>query len=487
MQPDEPSTPLETAVSPGFLRFDMFGRVARSAVAWSFVATGLRFGSAVFLLPLILRSVPREELGLWYVFLALGSFASLLDFGFAPTVIRSAGYLWAGARNLLPFGVEVHAKEEAEAAQREPNRALLADLVASVRVYYLAIALFVLMLLLGVGGAWIWTKTTPLESRNWLRAAFAVYAIGVALNFANSLWPYLLSAINAVRRSQQIFAFSLLAFYLIAAAGLLLGGKLWALVIGIVIMGVMERSLGRRAFLRISNLQRGAFDARLLGILWPNAWRAGSVAVSGFLVAQANTIVCSAFLDLSTTASYGLSLQAILLLYSVSSVWINVKLPLINQLRASGDCRQIAAIVRARVLLCLATYIAGATVLICFGPMFLALVGTRTPLLGAPLLMVFAIIYLLDVHHSAYAGLVHSENMNPFVKPWLVSGVATISLSLILTPRFGVWALLFSQGFVQLCFNNWWTVVRAIRGLGMGQKEYWRGFSEVFDKRFASR
>jgi hypothetical protein len=78
------------------------------------------------------------------------------------------------------------------------------------------------------------------------------------------------------------------------------------------------------------------------------------------------------------------------------------------------------------------------------------------------------------MHHSLYAELVYSENVNPFVKPALISGVAIIILSMLLTPRFGVWGMLLASGLVQLCYNNWWPVLRAIRGLGPAGQNYWR-------------
>jgi ABC-type spermidine/putrescine transport system permease subunit II len=78
------------------------------------------------------------------------------------------------------------------------------------------------------------------------------------------------------------------------------------------------------------------------------------------------------------------------------------------------------------------------------------------------------------MHHSLYAELVYSENVNPFVRPALISGVAIIILSVLLTPRFGVWGMLLAGGLVQLCFNNWWPVVRAIQGLGPAGQNYWR-------------
>ncbi|MDQ2919654.1 MAG: hypothetical protein M3R10_07235, partial [Verrucomicrobiota bacterium] len=160
-------------------------RVSRSAVGWSLLATALRFGSALFLLPLILRRIPPDELGLWYVFLSLGAFALLIDLGFAPNIARAAGYLWAGSRVLLPFGISL---EEIENKHRPANLSMLADLVASLRVYYLALAGIFFLLLSGAGGAWIWHKSAGLTNPNSIRAAFIVYAFGLSLGFAHSLW-----------------------------------------------------------------------------------------------------------------------------------------------------------------------------------------------------------------------------------------------------------------------------------------------------------
>src|SRR4051794_21887006 len=126
-------------------------RVARSPLSWSFVATALRFGSAVLLLPLMLRRILSDELGLWYIFVSLGAFAALLDLGFAPTVVRSAGYLWAGSAVLIPFGIELVNPALEAVANKMPNIGKLEDLVASLRRYYSLAGLAVLFLLLTLG------------------------------------------------------------------------------------------------------------------------------------------------------------------------------------------------------------------------------------------------------------------------------------------------------------------------------------------------
>ena len=474
MDPNETTSIDNRPEATGYPR-QLLARASRSAVAWSFIATALRFGSAAFVLPLVLRRVPPEELGLWYVFLSLGSLASLLDLGFAPTVIRCAAYLWAGAQKLLPWGIH-SANAEDSSESRGPNLPLLSDLVASLRTYYLTTAIAVFILLAFGGGAWIWYKSEALVDRQSLRAAFIIYAVGVSLNFANSIWIYLLSAINAVRQSQQITVICLAAYYLIVVAGLLGGLKLWALVIGTIAMGLLERLIGRSVFTRLAPLPRGTFRLEMISVLWPNAWRTGAVSFGAFLIVQANTLICSAFLDLKTVASYGLTLQAVTLLVGVSSVWVTVKWPMINRLRAQARLSEIALLFANRLRLTLLTFLVGATALVASGPTLLTLIRTQTHFLPNAVLVALLVVQLLEMHHSLYGGLVYSENVNPFLKPALISGAAIVALSLVLVPRYGLWGAVVSAGSVQLCFNNWWPVVRALRGLGNASKTYWHGF-----------
>jgi hypothetical protein len=50
--------------------------------------------------------------------------------------------------------------------------------------------------------------------------------------------------------------------------------------------------------------------------------------------------------------------------------------------------------------------------------------------------------------------------------------VAVVVISMALTPIYGVWGVILSMGLVGLCFNNWWPVLRALRGLGLKPANY---------------
>jgi O-antigen/teichoic acid export membrane protein len=448
-------------------------RVHRSAVAWSFFATVLRVGANVFVLPFVLRKLPSDQLGIWYVFGAIGGLASLLDFGFEQTITRMTSFAWGGATRFVAFGIH---QEDAAPENPKPNLPLLRDLIATLKAYYFYVGIAVLVLL-GVGGSgWIWFKTEGLDTAETLRLAWLVYAAGCCLNFVIGRWPALLTGVGAVREAQQAAILSQLFYYVIVIAGLLAGLGIWALVLGLVGMGFVARHWGKKFFKKKVHLPGGLpgmrFHREMFHAVWPNAWRTGMVGIGAFLSLQANTLICSAMLSLKITAAYGLGFQLVNILFGLCGVWVAVKLPLINTLRVQGRNEEIASLFARRMRLTLLSYAAGALAIIYVAPLALHWLGSKTPLISTEQLAVLALIRFLELHQTQYCLLVLSENHNPFLKPSLISGVAIVVVSLVLTPLYGIWGLLFSMGVVQLFFNVWWPVLRALRGLEQKPADY---------------
>lgn len=455
---------------------DTARRALSSAVAWSLLGTVLRLIGGLIVLPLSVRKLPSDHLGLWYVFLSLQSIASLFDLGFSPAVTRAAGYLWAGARELKPFGVD---RVERSQEGGGPNYDLLSELVATMRRYYRVFGIVSGLVMLVAGGSWIWFKTESLPDASTLRLCYAFFIFGGFLNATGDLWPALLSGINGVQSAQKILLGSILINVVVTAAGLLAHFDIWALVFGTIAGGFFLRGVGRVSFIhRVGQQFKRRMPAKLqlIARLWPTAWRGGLVSLGGFLVLSANTLICSYFLDLKLTASYGLSLSLIVMLAAASSTFTQIKLPLVNQLRAEGRTNEIADIWIQRTRISLIAYLFGGLLLLFGANLGLHMVGSHTLLLPSGQLALALLIFGLEMHHVLYAGLVISENQNPFVIPALASGCATVALSLVLTPRIGIWGMLLAQGCVQACFNNWWTIFRAIHGLGISWTSYWQRY-----------
>lgn len=452
-------------------------RTYRSALFWSWLNAALRVGAALLVLPLAVRIIPPDELGLWYVFIALGGMAGLLELGFRQSVSLNTSYLWAGAASPRSVGLP------ALADSTEPSPERLAPLVQTFVLFYRIVALFIFIALLIGGGAWIWHKTASIPDHASLRAAWLLFAAGFAVNFSGSVWSAFLIGINRYRETQQSQLVAALAGLLVSIFGLLTGWKLWSLVAGQAITGLLSWILVRRKFIEtIPELRsnRGSADWELMRTMWPFAWRVGVGGFGAFLVTHANTLICSAFLDLRTTASYGLCMQLAGTLSAISAMWVQVKLPVFAQQRIREGNRALARLFIGRIACFLATFLLGAMALLAIGPAAMDFIEAKTPLLPTGLLAVLLLVVLLEAHHSQYAALVLTENRNPFVVIGLVSGAAAAALSVVLVQQWGVWGLIAAPGIVQACGNNWWVVWRGIRGMDLTVREYFRSWRTLW-------
>ena len=80
------------------------------------LGTVVRIGAHLLIVPLMLVQFSTGEQAAWWVFVSLGAFANLADFGFGPVISRVYSYLWAGAEDFKAEGLQA-----VEGASREPN------------------------------------------------------------------------------------------------------------------------------------------------------------------------------------------------------------------------------------------------------------------------------------------------------------------------------------------------------------------------------
>jgi O-antigen/teichoic acid export membrane protein len=291
------------------------------------------------------------------------------------------------------------------------------------------------------------------------------------------MWHPLLSGINRVRLGQQIFVWALIANYLVIFGGLLLGAGLFAPVTGYLVMGLISRLTAQAKFNDLTRAKIHAPSARwsrvLLARLWPTAWRTGVVTLGIYATLNFGILICTAYLGPAMTASYGLSLQLAAAAVSISTAFVAVKTPLIAQLRARGALREIADIVIPRMRMFYATFLLLAFTAILFGePVLRDWLHSRTSLLPMPPLAALLLVVGLEGHHAIFRELTLTAHENPFAIPVVVAGACVTLLTVLLVRMIGVWGLIAAPGIVQLCFNNWWTVLVGLRSIELSPRKY---------------
>jgi len=453
----------------------MVTRLYGSAVAWSFVFTAIRAGGNLLVLPLMLHKLSTEHLGLWYVFLSLGGLAGLVDFGFYPTMSRVTAYIWAGAQDIPATGVPAIA--ESDRATATPNYKLLADLVKTMQLYYRGLAAAITLVIGIFGTLWLLERTAHMGDTHNILSAWLLFLAGIFINTTSGMWHPLLSGINQVRLNQQVFVAGLLVNYIVIVAGLLSGAGLLAPVAGYFLMGAVSRWGARWKFnqhTRASECsRRGHWSRALLASFWPTAWRTGVVTLGIYATLNLGILICTQYLGLTAAASYGLSMQLVGAAIAIASSFVVVKLPLVARLHALGRPWEIAPIVLIRLRYFWLTYFALAALTLTLGDRVIhGWFHSHTPLLAFPKLAALFLIVGLEGHHALFREIALASHRNPFALPVIVSGAIIVLLSLTLVPYFGLWAVIVVPGIVQLCFNNWWTILIGLKSIDSSIRDY---------------
>lgn len=444
-------------------------KLFRQPETWSLGATVLRNTSHLFILPVVLRTVPSEQLGLWYVLVALGGFAALADLGFSQTIGRAATALAGGEGYLSASGP----------ARPGAAGALLVRLPAFVsaarRLYrFIGLGTGTLVLLLAYFSYFDPQHQAVHDTQT--RAAFFVFLLFTAYGAYSRWLSVVLTGLDEVAYVARQTVYGTLAYLVVTSAALACGAGILALALGQAIQPLVTNLLlDRRLRLRVPREapapDQADRQARLLAVLWPNSWRIGTMMLGAFLINNANTLLAARFLSLEETASYGLTLQFVGLLSTVAYMFIQARTPELVRRRLEGDLVGVRALFGRQLLLASGIFLAGGLGLVLCGNLVLGALGSQTPVLPLGALAFLVAYRFLEFHHGAFGLLVVSENRVPFVVPSIVSGLLIVLLGWQLAPRLGLWGLLVSAAGVQAAFNNWWTVLLGLRGLDCGYRQ----------------
>ena len=446
-------------------------RARQSAVFYGVFATAIRVGANLFLLPLLLGKLSSAELALWYVFLALGNFANLADFGFGQAISRVYSYLWAGAEDFDAEGLRP------PPVSREPNLPRIRQLTATVHFFYWRLSVAATLILAVVGTVVLMKPAAAVADPRLAWIAWAGFLLTIGFNLASGWWMLACQGIGRVREIQAAYTLSGLAYVACAAALLLRGWGLPAVVVASALRGVIMRQYCRRIYYAAvprTETRAEPQNRDILKRLWPNASKFGMISLGAFFLNNGTVLISSHFLDSGITASFGVTAQIGTFLTNFATLWLSVKWPYITMLRTQGRLVEMSALFARRLGFSLVTYIALAALVVLAGNPLLALKGTHTRLLATPAL-VFYLVYLgQQVFYVQFGSLAFTENVVPFFKIALFTGLWMLVLSFALTWVFGFWGMLAAPLLAESTYSSWYTVKRGFSGQPLKPRQFLR-------------
>lgn len=433
--------------------------INKKDVVWSFLNYGANVLSNMVVLMFAVAIMPNTDLGMWYTFLSLGAIMQLVDFGFLPCITRSVSYAWTGASELLPNGIPVKRKESGT------NYKLLGNIVSASRIIYTIMTIVVGMLCLSAGNMYI-LHISPTGKETYYMFAWLVYSSSLLFNIYFGYWTGCLQGIGAIRANNQAKVISYIVLIVVSMICLLFSFGLFSMPIGYLMSGVIYRILAKRVFVSQRELKgklvwnnlkpdRNEIIKTLKGI-WPNAWKMGVNSLGTYFITQGNTLLCSAFLGLEATATYGLTLQICNAIVTIAKIMMTVYQPRFVELNLERNKEESAKTLSLVMITYWLIIILGGIGLVAIGIPAISLLKSDTAL--PYIIVIYMLLYLaLEGNHSCFASYITTQNQVPFFTSGIISAIAVflVSLLLVKTTNLEIWALMLGQSMVQLIYNNW--------------------------------
>ena len=452
-------------------------KIGRKDVAWNFAATSLRIASGVIVLPLVLRLLPSQEVGLWNIFLTIGSLAALLDFGFSNAFARNITYIFGGVQELKSEGYTTVLKTN----NPEINYKLLRSVIAAMRFYYGVLAGVFLLIFVALSPFYL-TKILRNFNGNTHEVWIAWFTFGFLV--AYQLYTYYYGAIltgrGLVKRSLQIIILSQSIRILLTVLFLYFGFGLMSLVMGLFASDVINRTLSYYAFydkeLKLNIKNSIVMPLKdIMKIMSPNAIKIGFTAFGGFLITKVSMIIAPVYLPLNDIASFGISKQMIDLIGAIGGLWFSTFYPQITQYRVQNDFEGVKRLYLKSKLWLIFVFVVCGIGLILAGEPLLVFIHSKTHLLSQSALSLFVFIAFFDASTGFATGSLLTKNEVPFFKGLLTAGVLSLVLLMFffMFTKFGIWGMILAPAIAQIFYQYWKWPLTMKNELNIKIKDYW--------------
>jgi len=455
-------------------------QIGRKDVAWNFAATFMRIASGLIVLPLVLRLLPSQEVGLWNIFLTIGSIAALLDFGFSNSFARNITYIFSGVKELKAEGYVAVDQNDTSV-----DFSLLRSVIRAMRRYYGILAIIFLLLFIAVSPFYLQSILEKYRGNThvvW--TAWFTYGALVAYQLYTYYYGALLTGRGYIKKNMQIIVVAQSARIIITAIFLLYGLGLISLVIGMFISDILNRTLSYLAFYdKETALQIKSSKAlpvkEIMKIMTPNAIKIGLTSVGGFLINKAVILIAPLYLSLSDIASYGTTKQFIDLIGALGSLWFSTYYPQITQYRVTNNLNGVKRLyIKSIIILILAFVILGFGLIMAGEPVLL-FIHSKTQLLHRKEIVVFLLFAFLDVNNSLSMASLLTKNEVPFYKSFLLAGMFSVLLLILFlkTTSLGILSMILAPSIAQSVYQNWkWPLT-----IGKELRIQWKDIKNVFN------
>lgn len=401
-------------------------KVGKKELFWNYSATFMKLSSNIIILPLILSNFSPEYIGVWNVFTLTASIIVLFDFGYSIIFTQNLTFVFSGLQSLDKIGIN-HNNKSASI-----NYKLVNDIISSMKILYKKMSIYLFIILAVFGSLYIRyiIQNTTIDKTE----VYISWSILIILNsflFYSFYFEPLLISVGKIIEAKKITIFGQLIYISFALLMFSIYKSLISICIAQLISIIFIRLTSYYQFFtpemtKTLNENQSNNHKETLKIIGHNSKKLGLTNLGGFLVQRSPFYVGGFYLSMSELASYGLTIQILFLLMSISSLYLSTKIPLVAKFRIDNNISSIKKIYYNNVLIIITLYFLCFIFLFFLGNFFLTLIGSSTFLIEPKYLILGFIVSFLEAILSSSAMILQTKNDVPFYKASLISGVFII-------------------------------------------------------------
>lgn len=446
-------------------------KVSKSDVIWSYAAQFFNLATGLITLPLILKMLSAEEVGLNYILISLASIIALFDMGFSGQFARFITYIFSGAQELQKDGMSTNKSDVV-------NQHLLATTILTAKKIYKYIAFIALVSLVSLGTVYVWHVTNGFNS---IDNIIVIWCISCLASFFNIYYLYLNSFLQGrgmIKQTKQAQVYSRVFQVLLTFILLLCGLGLLGVVIANLLAPFVLRYFSYNAFFDsyikdvISNNKVTNSEMKeIFQILFYNAKKMGVIGILSSIIGYASTIVIGGFLTLKDVGSYGLMIQLIGIIAGLATLYFSSKVPQLASLMVKNDRVAIRKQFGMSLFIYIVITIVGFVGLMTLYPIF-GYCEFNTKLPSYSIVIFYFIYKFIEQGQSLYSQLFLIRNDMRFFKTAVVTGVVSfICLWGALDAGLGLLGVVCSQAIPLFAYSAWKWPVDASRVFGIKSVE----------------
>lgn len=337
---------------------------------WTFYAQIAKLLSGFAFIGVLARMLPSDLLGTWYIFVSLFGVTSLVEMGLGQVIGRHAAYL---------------------KADYDLGRISSADFLKFAKIgerFYIFLSLLIGILAF-VAGFW-WLKLKPdWQSPYSLTLAWSVYVLGGMLTILGAYYAALVNGSGEMWKTQRAAICASTLSICVLLTMLFFPRSLLIPSTAMLLSQLLLITLLRHAFQKLDIIKNAVLinhptilnTTLTIQKIAKDASKMLLIMVYYQLLTNGFVLVLSKYLDIHEIGSYGLTMQLVGVVMSLSMIWSQSSFFEMAAIQQSGDNRRLQSIFLSNLIRALGVSMVGMLAIFFLAPYTLTLWGAKTNLL----------------------------------------------------------------------------------------------------------